>query len=32
LQKSLMNRHGFQAEFKHVTVGGTCRACRKRNN
>jgi Fur family ferric uptake transcriptional regulator len=32
LQKSLMNQYGFQAEFKHVTVSGTCSACRKRNS
>jgi Fur family ferric uptake transcriptional regulator len=30
LQKLLMSRYGFQAEFKHATVSGTCRACRKR--
>ena len=32
LRKSLVNRYGFQAEFKHVTVSGICRACRKRND
>jgi Fur family ferric uptake transcriptional regulator len=32
LRKSLMNRYGFQAELKHVTMSGRCSGCRKRND
>jgi len=32
VQKSLEERYGFQADFKHVVVSGICRECREKGS
>jgi Fur family ferric uptake transcriptional regulator len=29
LQKSLMNKYGFRADFKHIVMNGICEECKK---